>query len=319
MRRVPLALLTLLASTALASAQTAPRPVPDIIVLPRAVAAPSPDLVVARVMSFDRDRDGRITRAELPERMHNLLASDVSGDDALDRAEIRALAMAQPARPVRVTVPGISGGGGGYVFGDAISLSTRAHVEGALEDLRLDNYTKDRARPIVSTFMDRLETNASAALVKTLEPMLAPAQLDTLKATLARQLSGQRGLQALASKAEGNVTTFFVGGNLEQLILQARLPAEQRAQALAALERFKEQLRPGEAERPVLLERLATVLSDEERENFGAALARRPLVKSGLPPAINLHETLKVVPPDGAVVSDGVFRTPLAAPPVVVP
>lgn len=49
--------------------------------------------LVDHVLEFDKDRDDRITRDELPERMLNLMAQgDTNHDDALDRAELRGLA-----------------------------------------------------------------------------------------------------------------------------------------------------------------------------------------------------------------------------------
>lgn len=232
-------------------------------------------------MAFDRDRDGRIVKTELPERMHGVLAGDASGDEALDRAEIARLARTAPA--AMATVRGFPGGGGGYAFGDQVTLSTRSHVEGALDDLRLDQYTSDRALTIVRKFMATLEANASAALMRDLQPLLTAAQLDGFKAALDRQLSGRPGVGVpFSATSDGKVRTFFVGGSIELLIRQAGLPTEQSARALAALERFKAQVRPGDAERSALLAQLTGVLSDEERENFGAALARRPLVKTGV-------------------------------------
>jgi hypothetical protein len=48
---------------------------------------------LARVMSFDEDDDGKLTRDELPDRMHRLLErADTNGDDALDRDELESLA-----------------------------------------------------------------------------------------------------------------------------------------------------------------------------------------------------------------------------------
>src|SRR5262245_35306783 len=84
----------------------------------------NPAIVIARLMTFDRDNDGRLVKSELPERMQNLLAGDSSGDQALDRDEILAMARPAPAAPVAAaaTVPGLrGGGGGGYTFGDQVS------------------------------------------------------------------------------------------------------------------------------------------------------------------------------------------------------
>ena len=55
-------------------------------------SAVSTDDVVARLMTFDRDRDGKVTSVELSERMHSLITQgDQSGDGALDLSEVRAV------------------------------------------------------------------------------------------------------------------------------------------------------------------------------------------------------------------------------------
>jgi hypothetical protein len=58
------------------------------------------DDVVERIMAFDRNKDGKVTRDELPERMHHLIAlGDSNKDGALDKDEIRKLATRQAATP----------------------------------------------------------------------------------------------------------------------------------------------------------------------------------------------------------------------------
>src|SRR4051794_18760186 len=58
-----------------------------------------PEAVVARLMSFDMNHDGRVTRTELPERMQALLVrGDVTKDEALDGAEVLRLAQGPPAQ-----------------------------------------------------------------------------------------------------------------------------------------------------------------------------------------------------------------------------
>jgi Spy/CpxP family protein refolding chaperone len=53
---------------------------------------PTDDLV-ERVMRFDKNKDGLVTREELPERMHYLIEQgDLNKDGALDREELKKLA-----------------------------------------------------------------------------------------------------------------------------------------------------------------------------------------------------------------------------------
>jgi hypothetical protein len=60
-------------------------------------APPSPDDLAATFMAFDRNKDGKLTRNELPERMQGMLArADANHDDALTADEIKAVAAAQP-------------------------------------------------------------------------------------------------------------------------------------------------------------------------------------------------------------------------------
>src|SRR5439155_20703498 len=49
--------------------------------------------IIERLLSFDKNKDGKITKDELPERMQDLIAKgDTNKDGALDRDELRQLA-----------------------------------------------------------------------------------------------------------------------------------------------------------------------------------------------------------------------------------
>src|SRR5690242_16347443 len=49
----------------------------------------SVDDIVERIMSFDKNKDGKVTKDELPERMHHLIEQgDTNKDGALDRDEV---------------------------------------------------------------------------------------------------------------------------------------------------------------------------------------------------------------------------------------
>src|SRR5262245_48369932 len=64
--------------------------------------------IVERILAFDKNKDGKVTKDELPERMHDLITrGDTNKDGALDKDEIKKLA----------TAPGGFGPRGGFGFG----------------------------------------------------------------------------------------------------------------------------------------------------------------------------------------------------------
>lgn len=75
--------------------------------------------MISRIMAFDRDNDGKVSKAELPERMHSLFARlDVNKDDALTRDELSSVQpLVRPTEPgpgapgFRPDAPGFRGGG----------------------------------------------------------------------------------------------------------------------------------------------------------------------------------------------------------------
>jgi Ca2+-binding EF-hand superfamily protein len=67
-------------------------------------APPTPDDMAATLMAFDRNKDGKLTKAEVPERMQGMFDRvDSNHDGVLTAEEIKAAAAAQPqptaARP----------------------------------------------------------------------------------------------------------------------------------------------------------------------------------------------------------------------------
>jgi hypothetical protein len=320
MGRVPFFLLTLLAFTTMASAQTVTPFNPSHPTSSTGVPLPpvSPEMVLARMMSFDRNDDGLVSKGELPERMQSLLVGDVTRDEALDGNEIRSLAASRPAAAA-ATVPGFPGGGGGYTFGDQIGLSTRSHVEGALDDLRLQASTRERALPIITAFIDALEADASAVLLKELEAFATPEQLASFKGALDRQISGRREFESLVNRFGSNAKFVMKGSDLAPAILAFQLPPWQTRVALTALEGFKARIRVDDADRSALLLALKDVLSNDDRENFGAALRRRPLVKAdGL--TVDVRNMIpRPVAPGDVVSGPAIFRMPFPPQRVVEP
>ena len=274
-----LVLLALFLCSAVVGAQ-APLP-------PALVGTPNPQTVLARVshedvtarmLSFDRNSDGKVEKDELAERMHSLVTrGDVNGDGALDRTEIRALATAPP--PQQGGRGGFPFSGGGYGFADEIETSSRSHIEGSLDDLRLASPAKEQAQAVVATFVDTFEKAASDDLLKELEPLLAPSQLIDFKWALGSR-NRARVATVLLPEAGGRKVVVR-GTGLDQLIRGYRLAPPQAQQALAATERYKARLRLSDADRAELVDQLQGILSLDDRESLRAALARRPVVATG--------------------------------------
>jgi hypothetical protein len=268
MRRISIVLLTLICFTTIASAQN------PVAVTSRGGAALVGSLasvgdVVARMMSFDSDRDGKVTVSELPERMQALVArGDTSGDGTLDNSEIATLARTPSAQDARARI-----NPGGYTFGDQVGLSSRAHVEGAIEDLRLPSATKEKALETARWFMDGLETDATADLLSELKPLLTTEQLAAFKAAIAKGITAGGAIRSAVIQQMGP----------EIHVARLSIPPAERLKAMTAVERFRSRLRPGNEERAALMETMKGILSGEERDNLRAALERRPLVKSGVP------------------------------------
>jgi len=264
------------------------------VVTPAAVnPAPqaTPDAVVARLMSFDRNHDGRIVRGELPERMQPLLSrGDASQDGSLDSAEVRRLA--ESPAPAVVLSNGLQVGH--YGFGDGFDFDTRLHIDGALDDLRLASETNNKAREIAHTFMSTIEANATADLMASMKPLLSTEHFGQLKAAVegqpvtvsAVQRDGVTFFGATADEAAGQapvVTVLRPSGKVDVVAFIKRLDLEpgRNQQALAAAELFaaRNLHRLTDTDRTVMLAQLRGLLSDEQRDDLRAALERRPLVK----------------------------------------
>ena len=281
MRRGLLALLGLIVASSMALAQGQIAPGVRFQAVDTATTKVSPDDVITRLMTFDHNHDGRVAIGELSERMRPLVArGDRNGDEALDRSEIQSLAVA----PLAVGQNGrfVARQGGGYSFGDVDSFSSKNHIEGALEDLRLASDTKDRALPIVRSYAETVEAAAKAELSSRMEPLLSPEQLAVFNTIL--NATQRRQIMLKSPNGEQQVFTSSGRGDLTQRVDAMNLGAARTEQAHTAIDQFKTRLRLGdELDRAGLLARLKGILNTEDLENYGAALARRPVVANGLP------------------------------------
>ncbi len=289
MRRGLLVMLALLplSATAWAQTQVVP-PTPQFLSSDHVVTARvSPALVVNRIMSFDRNNDGRVEKSELVERMQNVLTrGDINHDGALDGFEIQKLATAPRAQTHGAF------GSGGYAFADQSETSSRFHIEDSLEDLRLQSPTKELALAAVAGYVDRFEEAALADLLRDMEGLLAPEQLVDFKWAVKSQL---RRTPKVTSTGANTPTANFVvrRTDLGQLVQHYGLQPTQNRQARGAIETYKMRLRLNDAKRSELLDQVKDVLSEEERGNFRAALNRRPMVANGTQGLVFRVETIK--------------------------
>ena len=121
--------------------------------------ANSPAAVIQRLVSFDANSDGRLSRDELPERMHGLVArGDTNADAALDSSEILALVQTPSSGPTRVSLrPQVSEG-----------------LPGVLRDLKLSPAKHLRALVIVGAHKPPRSANdpAIGAVLREMKALL---------------------------------------------------------------------------------------------------------------------------------------------------
>jgi hypothetical protein len=241
-----------------------------------------PDDVVARLMSFDRNNNGKIEKAELAERMYTVMdRGDANGDGCLDRSELLTLATAKPAQ---AAVRGFEHGS--YMVGPNNEVSSRPHLEGALDDLRLEAARKEPALAIVSTFSKTLDADAQAELLDAMKAILSPEHLTTFTTALEQERGTSVQMVVRITDDEQRKTTeraMFMLATVERRLPTFRLAPEEHGRAMAALKQYRSRLRPNDAERVELGRQLTAVLTREESENFLAAIARQPVVAAGNP------------------------------------
>ncbi len=281
MRRNRFILLALLTMTVTAGVQAqVVAPVPPAMFVqahPDGVARVTAADVVARMLSFDRNDDGKVEKAELAERMQPTVArGDVDGDGALDMAELRALASA----PAQDGFPKFFGSGS-YGFADETSLSSRSRIDGALDDLVLAGPVRERAAAIVTAYVDTLEVAAMTDLMTEMSNLLTTDQLADFKAAVDAQLRGRSVTTVSRDGAPRQQIVFRGGLDAGRRIEGYALLPDRTTQANAAFTAYKSRLRLGDTERSELLARMDGVLSVQERDDFRAALERRPVVATG--------------------------------------
>jgi len=252
----------------------------------------TPDMVVARLMSFDKNHDGKVARSELPERMQHLLTRGTVGEDGvLDRTEVRRLAETPP--PTQVLTAGLQPGR--YGFGDGFGFDSKLHIEGAIDDLRLAGDARRKAFEIANAFQAGRTARASDDLIGTMTKLLTADQLADFKGAFEGQPTAVPAIQvgsvmffgANPQESAGQKLVWTrvrgFGFNPSQMIQKYELSPVAHKQAMDAALRYQERMRGGliDEDRQALLTELRSVLDDQQRDDLRAALERRPLVKQG--------------------------------------
>ena len=144
---------------------------------PRPAGGLGVDDAVARLMAFDKNKDGKITRDELPERMQFLIdLGDTNKDGALDVDEIKKLAATRATVHRRVGP-------------DFAPLG----IERIVDDLKLSGNKKDRALAAVKAHEEKvrkLTEQARAELLEKMKEILSEDEWKDFKAALDRPTRG---------------------------------------------------------------------------------------------------------------------------------
>jgi hypothetical protein len=165
---------------------------------PRGPAERTPisvDDIVEWILSFDKNKDGKVTKDELPERMHHLIElGDTNKDGALDKDEIRKLATRLAANPggigggpVRVGV-GLGGAPGGFGVGGGVRFGPDP-VEAVVDDLKLPGKKKEQAMAAAKAHQEnvrKLMEQARAELLQKMKEILSEEEFNDFKAALDR-------------------------------------------------------------------------------------------------------------------------------------
>jgi EF hand len=153
----------------------------------------SADDIVERIMAFDKNKDGKVSKDELPERMHGLIArGDTNKDGALDKDEIKMLATAPGGFGPRGGFGfGIEGPGPGApgLFGPGPGVLGAAGIEGVVDDLKLSGKNKDQAMAAVRAHEEnvrKLMDQSRAELLQKMKEILSEEEFEDFKAALDR-------------------------------------------------------------------------------------------------------------------------------------
>ena len=132
--------------------------------------------LVERVMVYDKNKTGKVSKEDLPERMQHLIAQgDLNGDGYLDREELEKLAL----RPTRK--------GKGKGPNAAVRAFTLTEAERAVKKLELKDEPKTRAQKALDTFKEaatKANEERRANLLKQMKEALSEERFNQFKDNL---------------------------------------------------------------------------------------------------------------------------------------
>jgi hypothetical protein len=156
----------------------------------------SAEAIVERLLTFDRNKDGKVTKDELPERMQDLIAKgDTTKDGALDKDELTKLATTLGRDGLPFGFGGFGGRGfGGPGFGGrggpGGGFGPGDGIQAALDDLKLSDQKKETAEAAVRAHQEnvrRLLDLARADLLLKMTEVLSEEEFKTFKEAVDRQ------------------------------------------------------------------------------------------------------------------------------------
>ncbi len=141
--------------------------------------------IVERLLSFDKNKDGKVSKDELPERMQDLLSKgDTNKDGFLDKDEIKKLSTTLAQDRQRPGAGGRGPGGrgpGGFGPGGG--------AQRAVDDLSLSGSKKDKAEEVLKGYQEsvrKLMDLAHSDLLLKMKGVLSDEEYTKFKAALDR-------------------------------------------------------------------------------------------------------------------------------------
>jgi hypothetical protein len=153
------------------------------------------DFIVDRVLALDKNKDGKLTKDELPERMQTLIEKgDTNKDGALSKEEVTKLA-SSPQGLFQAFGRGGPGGfrgfGGGFPGGPRGRDGGRGEADaGALASLKLSEKTKEKAEAVVRAHEEnvrRLMDLARSDLLAKMRDVLSEQDFKAFKESVERR------------------------------------------------------------------------------------------------------------------------------------